>query len=258
MDRPLPVIDDTNRYYWEAAREHRLVMLRCSACGTWVHPPPRRVPVVPVGSARTRGAQRSRTRVQLVGDELAGEPRLRGRDPVRGAGRRAGGAAPACSPSATSSTARSPSIEIGHAARGHVRAAHRRDHVAAVAPCAVRDASADDANDERVPRPGRDRRRRPHPAARRTSGSRRTSSRCRTCLEAIADAGLEPGDIDGIAAMGGDGEPSTLQMMEMLGLPASTGTAAMLGGGVGPERRWPTPRWRCRPGCATPRSPIAP
>ncbi|HEX5586781.1 MAG TPA: Zn-ribbon domain-containing OB-fold protein [Acidimicrobiia bacterium] len=39
MDRPLPLIDDTNRHYWEAAREHRLVMLRCAACGTWVHPP---------------------------------------------------------------------------------------------------------------------------------------------------------------------------------------------------------------------------
>jgi hypothetical protein len=39
MDRPLPVVDDTNRYYWDAARDHRLVMLRCGACGHWVHPP---------------------------------------------------------------------------------------------------------------------------------------------------------------------------------------------------------------------------
>jgi acetyl-CoA acetyltransferase len=56
-----------------------------------------------------------------------------------------------------------------------------------------------------------------------------------TCLEAIADAGLEPGDIDGIAAMGGDGEPSTLQMMEMLGLPGVNWYGGMLGGGVGPS-----------------------
>jgi uncharacterized protein len=39
VDRPMPVIDDSNRHYWEAAREHRLVILRCRACGTWVHPP---------------------------------------------------------------------------------------------------------------------------------------------------------------------------------------------------------------------------
>jgi len=31
-----------------------------------------------------------------------------------------------------------------------------------------------------------------------------------TCLEAIADAGLQPGDVDGVCAMGGAAEPSTL------------------------------------------------
>jgi len=58
VDRPLPVIDDTNRHYWEAAREHRLVMLRCGACGTWVHPP--------------RGACRVCQSDQLAPEELSG------------------------------------------------------------------------------------------------------------------------------------------------------------------------------------------
>ena len=39
MDRLLPEIDETNAYYWEAAREHRLVLLRCEDCRTWIHPP---------------------------------------------------------------------------------------------------------------------------------------------------------------------------------------------------------------------------
>ena len=39
MDRPLPVVDDSNRYYWEGAKEHRLVLLRCAECRTYVHPP---------------------------------------------------------------------------------------------------------------------------------------------------------------------------------------------------------------------------
>lgn len=41
MERPLPVIDDTNRHYWEAARERRLVLARCTACGSYAHPPGR-------------------------------------------------------------------------------------------------------------------------------------------------------------------------------------------------------------------------
>ena len=55
-----------------------------------------------------------------------------------------------------------------------------------------------------------------------------------TCLEAIADAGLEPDDVDGIAAMGGD-EPPTLQIMECLGLPGVNWYGGALGGGVGPS-----------------------
>ncbi len=56
-----------------------------------------------------------------------------------------------------------------------------------------------------------------------------------TCLEAVADAGLEPGAIDGIAAMGSEGEPSPLQMMQMLGLPGLSWYGGALGGGVGPS-----------------------
>ena len=35
-ERPLPAIDDESRPYWEAAREHRLVVQRCGACGKHV------------------------------------------------------------------------------------------------------------------------------------------------------------------------------------------------------------------------------
>lgn len=44
MERPLPVVDDSNRYYWEGAREHRLMLLRCADCRTWIHPPRDRCP----------------------------------------------------------------------------------------------------------------------------------------------------------------------------------------------------------------------
>ena len=37
--RPLPVIDDESRPYWEAARDHRLVLQRCGACGRHVFYP---------------------------------------------------------------------------------------------------------------------------------------------------------------------------------------------------------------------------
>jgi uncharacterized protein len=36
---PLPQITDANRFYWEAARNHRLELLRCQACGHFVHFP---------------------------------------------------------------------------------------------------------------------------------------------------------------------------------------------------------------------------
>ena len=31
--RPLPAPDELTRPYWEAAREHRLVVQRCAGCG---------------------------------------------------------------------------------------------------------------------------------------------------------------------------------------------------------------------------------
>ncbi len=34
--RPLPVVDEESRPYWEAARAHRLALQRCSACGRHV------------------------------------------------------------------------------------------------------------------------------------------------------------------------------------------------------------------------------
>ena len=37
--KPLPLIDNWNRPYWEAARQHRLILQRCGACGTLRHPP---------------------------------------------------------------------------------------------------------------------------------------------------------------------------------------------------------------------------
>jgi hypothetical protein len=39
VERPLPVIDKLNCQYWEGARRHQLVLLRCPACRTYVHPP---------------------------------------------------------------------------------------------------------------------------------------------------------------------------------------------------------------------------
>jgi uncharacterized OB-fold protein len=40
-ERPLPVLDERSRHYWEGAREGKLVLLRCAACATYVHPPTR-------------------------------------------------------------------------------------------------------------------------------------------------------------------------------------------------------------------------
>jgi uncharacterized OB-fold protein len=36
---PPPAPDELTRFFWEAAREHRLEILRCQACGTYLHPP---------------------------------------------------------------------------------------------------------------------------------------------------------------------------------------------------------------------------
>ncbi|HXG17982.1 MAG TPA: OB-fold domain-containing protein [Methylomirabilota bacterium] len=37
--RPLPAVDDLSRPFWEAAKQHRLVIQRCSQCGYFNHPP---------------------------------------------------------------------------------------------------------------------------------------------------------------------------------------------------------------------------
>ncbi len=56
-----------------------------------------------------------------------------------------------------------------------------------------------------------------------------------TCLEAIGDAGLEVGDINGIAGTPGPGPaPGPLAVMEALGLDGVDFYGGALGGGVGP------------------------
>ena len=44
-DKPLPVIDELTRPFWDHAREHRLAVQRCNACGDLHFPPS---PVCPV------------------------------------------------------------------------------------------------------------------------------------------------------------------------------------------------------------------
>ena len=36
---PRPIPSDKTRFYWDGAREGRLLIQRCEACGTWQHPP---------------------------------------------------------------------------------------------------------------------------------------------------------------------------------------------------------------------------
>jgi uncharacterized OB-fold protein len=36
---PLPEVNETNQFYWNAARDHRLELLRCQSCGHFVHFP---------------------------------------------------------------------------------------------------------------------------------------------------------------------------------------------------------------------------
>ena len=37
--RPLPLVDEVTRPYWEAAKKHILVMQHCSKCGHYNYPP---------------------------------------------------------------------------------------------------------------------------------------------------------------------------------------------------------------------------
>lgn len=36
--RPLPLLDDTNRFFWTGGADGKLRMLRCTPCGHWLHP----------------------------------------------------------------------------------------------------------------------------------------------------------------------------------------------------------------------------
>ena len=47
--RVLPRLTDLNRHFWTGGAEGRLQFLRCSPCGTWVHPP---APVCPACLSR--------------------------------------------------------------------------------------------------------------------------------------------------------------------------------------------------------------
>ncbi len=38
-NKPVPVPDEVTTPYWEGARRHELVLQRCAACGTHIHPP---------------------------------------------------------------------------------------------------------------------------------------------------------------------------------------------------------------------------
>lgn len=42
--RPVPRIDDDSRPYWEGARRHELVILRCQECAHFIHYPRRECP----------------------------------------------------------------------------------------------------------------------------------------------------------------------------------------------------------------------
>lgn len=35
IEKPLPEADETSKPFWDAAMEGRLVLMRCSECGTW-------------------------------------------------------------------------------------------------------------------------------------------------------------------------------------------------------------------------------
>jgi uncharacterized OB-fold protein len=39
MGRPLPIIDTENEHFWRSGANGQLRILRCRACGLWIHPP---------------------------------------------------------------------------------------------------------------------------------------------------------------------------------------------------------------------------
>ena len=42
--RLLPRLDDSNRHFWTGGEDGKLRLLRCQACGYWIHPPSPRCP----------------------------------------------------------------------------------------------------------------------------------------------------------------------------------------------------------------------
>ena len=57
IPKPAPAPSEASRFYWEAARHHRLVVQRCDACGRYVHWPQLRCPQC--GSERLSEAELS-------------------------------------------------------------------------------------------------------------------------------------------------------------------------------------------------------
>ena len=39
VTRPIPVPNERTKPFWDAAKEHKLVMQRCQSCGKYQHPP---------------------------------------------------------------------------------------------------------------------------------------------------------------------------------------------------------------------------
>lgn len=39
VPRPVPLLTDTNRFFWTSGADGQLRFLRCGACHAWVHPP---------------------------------------------------------------------------------------------------------------------------------------------------------------------------------------------------------------------------
>jgi uncharacterized protein len=44
VQRPLPLPTEMNAYFWQGGADGRLHILRCQACGTWIHPYAARCP----------------------------------------------------------------------------------------------------------------------------------------------------------------------------------------------------------------------
>ncbi|HZU76227.1 MAG TPA: zinc ribbon domain-containing protein, partial [Dehalococcoidia bacterium] len=55
--RPMPVPDDASKPFFDGAREHKLVLMRCRQCGAWRLPPRDRCDVC--WSTETEWAQAS-------------------------------------------------------------------------------------------------------------------------------------------------------------------------------------------------------